>query len=435
MSAEGKNGWSIRMPMIVGMLALLFLVGGIGVWSVMARLSGAVVSSGVLEVEGNRQVIQHQDGGVVGEILVRDGTQVLAGDVVIRLDDSLQRAELRVVESQLFETLARLARFRAERDDAPTLSLPRELRKRAASDPLIEAMVAGQERLFATRTQSIQEQLDLLAEDVAQIENQVVGIEAQLAALNEHFTLVDGEVINSQFLFDKGIIEITRLTALKKERVQLSGEIGSLTSEVARLLREKAATGIKYVAVKTARVQEAIAELRELEQLEIELSERRASLNQVLASMEIKAPVGGVIYGSTVFALHAVISAAEPIMYVVPQEQVLVIAAKIATTDVDQVFIGQPATLRFSGFDAKTTPELTGSVNLISADALLDELTGGLYYNTRVSIPESEIAQLEGRPLIPGMPVEVFIKTSDKSPLEYLTKPFADYFARAFKEG
>lgn len=435
MSSKDEINWSTRMPMMVGIMGLLLLVGGIGAWSVLARLSGAVVSSGVLEVESNRQIIQHQDGGIVNEILVHDGDGVQAGDVVIRLDDSIQRADLKVVESQLFETMARLARLRAERDDEQAIEFPTELSQEAKGDPLIQAMVRGQERLFASRVRSFREQLDLLAEDAAQIDNQVIGIEAQLMALNEHLTLVEGELTNSQSLFDKGITEITRLTALKKERVQVAGETGSLTAEVARLLRERAATEIKAVALKTSRVQEAIAELRELEQLEIELSERRASLFELLDRLEIKAPVAGTIYGSTIFALRSVISPAEPIMYVVPQGQDLIIAAKIATSDIDQVFIGQETTLRFSGFDAKTTPELTGRVSQISADALMDERTGGLYYSTRISIPKTEITQLDNRPLLPGMPVEVFIKTAEKSPLEYLTKPFADYFARAFREG
>ena len=434
MTDEKGNNWSIRMPMIVGMMGLFLLVGVIGTWSVMARLSGAVVSSGVLEVEYNRQVIQHRDGGVVEAILVHDGDHVKAGDVVIRLKNQIIVAELKVVESQFFETLARKARFQAERDGTNLLAPSQNLRQEAGGDPIVHAMLDGQARLFMSRTESFHEQLSLLAEEAAQVENQVDGIEAQLSALREHLSLVETELANSRTLFDKGVIEATRLTAQVKEKVQVAGEIGSLTSEVARLRREKTASEIKAVALGTVRVQEAISELRELEQLEIELAERRSTLLQTLDGLDIKAPVDGVIYGSTVFALNAVIGAAEPVMYVVPQGQNLIITARIATTDVDQVSLGQATTLRFSAFDAKEAPELNGSVSQISADAFLDDMTGALFYNTRISVSQSELDRLDGRPLLPGMPVEVFIKTSEKSPLEYLTKPFADYFSKAFRE-
>ena len=423
------------MPLAVGVFALAVLVGVIGTWSVRAQIAGAIVSTGIIEVKSNRQVIQHADGGVVGEILVREGDKVAAGDVVIRLDGSFLQKELTVVEAQLFETLARSARLIAERDGEAILTPAPELADRAASDANIAAILAGQERLFAARAKLHREQSELLHEDIAQVDNQVAGTAAQLDALARQKDLVEHDLANTQTLFDKKLTQATRVSALQREVARLSGEIGALTSESARLMREKTAVGIRLIGLETVRRQDAITELRDLGQREIELAQRRDSLLERQSRLGIRAPVAGTIHGTTVFALRSVIRAAEPIMYVVPVGQDLVISSRIDAIDIDQITIGQPASLRFPSFDGRSTPEIFGAVTQVSADAFTDEATGVRYYGARVLILDGEAEKLGTQQLLPGMPVEVFIKTKERTPLEYLTQPLTDYFARAFRDG
>ncbi|MEE9388448.1 MAG: HlyD family type I secretion periplasmic adaptor subunit [Paracoccaceae bacterium] len=434
-STSRTQAWPAKMPLAVGVFALAVLVGVIGTWSVHAQIAGAIVSTGIVEVKSNRQVIQHADGGVVGEILVRDGDKVAAGDIVIRLDGSFLQKELTVVEAQLFETLARSARLIAERDGETALTPTQGLAERAATDANIASILAGQERLFTARAKLHREQSELLREDMAQVDNQVAGTAAQLDALAQQKQLVEHDLDNTQTLFDKKLTQASSVSALKREVARLSGEIGALTSENARLLREKTAVGIRLIGLETVRRQDAITELRDLGQQEIELSQRRDSLLERHARLAISAPVAGTIHGTTVFALRSVIRAAEPIMYVVPVGQELIISARIDAVDIDQISIGQSTSLRFPSFDGRSTPELFGAVTQISADAFADEATGVRYYGARVAILDGEAEKLGSQILLPGMPVEVFIKTNERTPLEYLTQPLTDYFTRAFREG
>jgi HlyD family type I secretion membrane fusion protein len=420
--------------LFIGYLSLAILVGVIGVWSVKARIAGAVIASGMIQVENNRQFVQHPQGGVVGELIVRDGDRVAAGDVVLRLDDALLRSELAIITAQLNETRARKGRLSAERDDAQELTFDPELLADAERDPSVKALMEGQARLFETRRVALAQVSEQLENQIVQTGDQIKGARAQLVATQGQAELIVSELADAQTLLDKGLAQASRVSALRREDSRLQGEIGQYTSLIAQLKGDIARINIEILQLSTQRREEAISGLRDLQFQENELVERALSARETLSKMEVRSPVSGVIYGNTVFALQSVISPAAPIMYVIPQDQALVVSARVEAIHIDQVHEGQSAALRFVAFDQRTTPEIFGRVVRLSADVFTDEVTGMSFYEAELLPDNDELSKLEGQQLVPGMPVEAFIKTQERSPLSYLMKPLMDYFNKAFRE-
>ena len=430
-SDNPKQRWSTTGPMTLGLIALLVLVGGFGTWAVMAQITGAVIASGQIEVDRNRQVIQHPDGGVVDAILVQEGDAVVKGDTLIRLDASLLKSELVVVEGQLFEIIARRGRLEAERDGETALTF----------DPLLSdvpqgpSLIAGQTRLFDARLESNMRAIEQLQQQRAQISSQISGIAAQQTALATQSDLIQQELTNQQTLLRQQLIQASRVLALQRQEANLLGRVGELTASAAQAAERRTEIEIQILTLASTRREEAITRLRDLQYNELELSERSRTLRQRLGRLDLRAPVSGIVYGMQVFAEQSVISGAEPVMFLVPQDRPLVIATKVQPTDIDQIHLGQDVTLRFSAFDQRRTPELMGTVTLVSADIFLDDSTQVSYYQAQVQLNEGEAEKLpEDMVLIPGMPVEAFVRTADRSPMDYLLKPLADYFAKAFRE-
>jgi HlyD family secretion protein len=425
---------SARGPVVLGLFALALLLGGFGLWSVTTRIAGAVVAGGQVEVDQNRQVVQHPDGGVVTEILVKDGDHVAAGAPLVRLDGTLLASELTIVEGQFFEILARRGRLEAERDDAKRIAFPEELLRSGSKDPEIAALMTGQERLFAAKAETEANEIDQLQRRRAQIANQIDGIAAQRAAADSQLVLIGKELADLTALLDKGLTPAGRVLALEREKARLAGVAGEL--DAARAEAEGKVTEIDIEILKrgSARREEANSQLRDLGYRELELAERRRALSEQVDRLEIRAPVSGIVHALQVTTPRAVIRPAEPVLYLVPQDRPLVIAARVSPIHVDEVRVGQEVALRFAALDSRTTPELFGRVTRISADALTDEQSKAAYYRTEVVLGPGELAKLEGHAIIPGMPVEVFIRTGERTPLAYLVKPLAEYFNRAFRE-
>ena len=430
-SDNPKQRWSTTGPMTLGLIALLVLVGGFGTWAVMAQITGAVIAFGQIEVDRNRQVIQHPDGGVVDAILVQEGDAVVKGDTLIRLDASLLKSELAVVEGQLFEIIARRGRLEAERDGETALTF----------DPLLSdvpqgpSLIAGQTRLFDARLESNMRAIEQLQQQRAQISSQISGIAAQQTALATQSDLIQQELTDQQTLLRQQLIQASRVLALQRQEANLLGRVGELTASAAQAAERRTEIEIQILTLASTRREEAITRLRDLQYNELELSERSRTLRQRLGRLDLRAPVSGIVYGMQVFAEQSVISGAEPVMFLVPQDRPLVIATKVQPTDIDQIHLGQDVTLRFSAFDQRRTPELMGTVTLVSADIFLDDSTQVSYYQAQVQLNEGEAEKLpEGMVLIPGMRVEAFVRTADRSPMDYLLKPLAEYFAKAFRE-
>lgn len=429
-----EDGWGAGSYIRWGLFTVLLLAGGLGGWAATASLASAVIAAGSLRAEANRQVVQHPDGGVVGEILVRDGDVVQAGDILIRLDDSVLRSELSVLESQLFEIVARRGRLEAEQSGAGEIVFDPELLEVAAGRPKVRALMEGQEKLFRARRESLASEREIMAEREQQLREQISGAEAEVASLKSQRDLIGEELADQQQLKDRGLAIQSRVLALQREAVRMDGQMGSLVAEIARLRGQISEIQREELRLVTNMREEAITESRELGFRELELSERRIALKQKLDRLDVRAPRPGQVLDMTVHALKSVIRPAEPVLYIVPNDSTLVVDARIEPVNIDSVAEGQDTVLRFSAFNARTTPELFGHVARVARDIITDEQTGFSYYKVEIGIEDSELEKLAGQELISGMPVEVYIQTGARTPLEYLVKPITDYFNRAGRQ-
>ncbi|MCK0168405.1 HlyD family type I secretion periplasmic adaptor subunit [Jannaschia sp. S6380] len=424
-----------RSPLIVGFLTIALLLGGFGGWGVMAQIAGAVVAPGRIVVDRNRQVVQHPDGGVVEEILVEEGDRVAEGDVLARLDLSLLQSELTIVEGQLREMAARRGRMEAERDDLETITFDADLLEAAESQPSVAAIVDGQTRLFEARRDSLARAVEQLRNQRLQLDNQVDGIDAQMVALERQQELIGDETSNQEILLERGLTQASRLLNLQREEARLAGALGDLVSQRAQAMERIAELEIEELRLFTQRREESITRLRDLEATEMEFAERQRALAKQLDRLEIRAPVSGVVYDLQVFGRRSVIQPAQTVLYLVPQDRPLIIESRVDPINVDEVYVGQEVVLRFSAFDMRSTPDLFGSVTQVSPDAFVDDQNGTSFYRVEIQLPEEELTKLpEGRTLVPGMPVDAFIRTEDRSPLAYLLSPLAGYFQKAFRD-
>ncbi|WP_322867796.1 HlyD family type I secretion periplasmic adaptor subunit [Aquicoccus sp. G2-2] len=433
--AEPVHRWSARFPLAVGYIGLLALVGGFGTWASLTTLAGAVIAPGQIELEQNRQVVQHPDGGVVTEILIREGEKVAAGQPLIRLDGADLGSQKAILLSELFEIMARRARLTAERDSASIPTFDAELLARATTDPNTRALMQGQTALMRARTISLARQSAQLSQQREQLSKQIAGVDAQSTALNTQLGLIDRELAAQKTLRTKGLAQASRLLALEREQASLQGSMGELAARKAQTKARIAEIEISILKLGTDRREAAISQLRDLHLRETELREKRRALDKRIARLEITAPGSGVVYDLNVFAPRSVIRPAEPLLYLVPQDRPLVITVRINPIHIETVYVNQPVTLRFSSFNQRTARDLFGHITTISADAFQDETTRTAYYRAEIALDTGELAKLPaGTSLLPGMPVEAFIRTDDRTPLSYLLHPFTVYFSKAFRE-
>ena len=431
---SSTKAWSTRRPVTYGLLTLIALVAGFGTWSVMTTISGAIVTSGQIEVEQNRQVVQHPDGGVVATINVVEGDTVAAGDLILTLDGAMIQSELAIVEGQFFEALARRARLEAERDNAAEITFAKDLLDVASQRAEVFEKVEGQRRLFEARRESLASQTEQLGKRRDQIEQQIVGFDAQNVALATQLALLQQELTDQQGLLERGLTQASRVLGLQREVAGLRGQVGELNATRAQAGGRITETEIEVLRLASDLREEANSQLRESGAQELELSERRRALAERIARLDVRAPVSGIVLGLTVTTPRSVLRPADPVLYLIPQDRPLVIAAQVMPIHVDQVFVGQSVKLVFSAFSSNDTPELTGHVAVVSADALIDQRSQAPYYRAEIVLDPGEIDKLKGQTLLPGMPVDAFIQTDARTPLAYLLKPFTDYFNRAFRE-
>lgn len=435
MTPRPVNRWSATWPVIVGFLGLLVLVGGFGTWAMMSQIAGAVVASGRVEVERNRQIVQHENGGVVAEIRVDEGDTVVAGDILLQLDGQQIGSQLAIVEGQLYELMARRGRFEAERDEAEEISYEGELSEAGAGDPEIAELMEGQQNLFVARRASVAQEIEQLGKRRDQIGAQINGVTAQEKALAEQLELIEQELTSQQSLLDRGLAQASTVLNLQREKARLTGQIGELAASRAQSEERITEIEIEILKLGTAGREEAITRLRDLRYRELELVQQRRALLNEIERLSIRAPVSGIVYGLQIQTPRSVVRPAEPLMFLVPQDRPLVIAARVLPIHIDQIAVGQQVNLRMSALDQRTTPELVGKVMQISADSIEDEASGQSYFRAEIVLNPGELEKLPGETiLLPGMPVEAFIRTGERSPMAYLVKPVADYFARAFRE-
>lgn len=435
--SETKNkpfrAWT---PLFVGFLTVSLLVGGLGSWAVMADIAGAVVASGRIVVDRNRQVVQHPDGGVVEDIFVQEGDAVQEGDLLALIDPTMLKSELAIVEGQLYELMARRGRLSAERDEAEAISFEPMLMDLARSNPEISELVEGQVNLFDARRETLQKAVEQLHNRRVQLGNQVEGIDAQMVALERQQELILSEVESQESLLERGLTQASRVISLQREEARLAGSLGSLIAQRAEAMEQIAELEIEELQLYTERREAAITRMRDLQFNEMEMAERQRSLTTQLERMALRAPVSGIVYDLQVFGRRSVIQSAQPVLYLVPQDRPLIIEARVDPINVDEVYPGQDVLLQFAAFGMRDTPDLFGSVLQVSPDSFTDEQTGLSFYRVEIQLPEDELTKLaEGQTLLPGMPVDAFIRTEDRSPMTYLISPITGYFEKAFRDG
>lgn len=426
--------WSIRRQALIGLLAVAVLIGGVGIWGSLATLAGAVIAQGQIEPTSRAQIVQHQDGGIVAHIAVQDGDRVRAGDVLLTLDGGELRSTHAILTAQINELEARAARLGSEQLGAANVTFPDPLRAAAAGDPAVADILAGQEALFAARFETYSQSTSALREQQRQKQSEIEGLKAQSEALNEQLGLIAEELADFEALLQKNLINASQVTEIRRLRSSLVGQRASAEATIAASLGQIAQLDSEALRLTATRQQEAVSELRDVETRLGELEEQRKALTAKIARLDLRAPLDGIVHGLNIHTIGAVVRPADPVMYVIPQDESLTILARIDAAHVDSVHTGQPAILRFTSFDTRTTPELQATVTLLSADVSADERTGQQFYTAELTPTAGQLAQLDGKKLLPGMPVEIHIQTGGRSPLSYILKPFTDYIGRAFRE-
>ncbi len=424
---------SIRRHIIFGCAVVAFLGVGLGGWASTAQISGALISQGSLVVDSNVKKVQHPTGGVVGEVRVRDGDRVKAGDILVRLDETVTRANLAIVTKGLTELYARKARLAAERDGADAVEMPKELAGRA-DDPDVKEALGSERKLFELRRNARIGQKDQLKQRVKQLDEQVTGLVAQQAAKARETSLIDQELQGVRELWAKNLVQINRLTSLEREEARLQGERGQLIAGAAEAKGKIVETQLQIIQVDQELSSDVAKELREADSKIGEYVERKVTAEDQLKRIDIRAPQDGVVFQSTANTVGGVVTAGDAIMLIVPATDTLLVEARVDPKDIDQVQYGQPVVLRFSAFNTRTTPEINGSVVRVAADTNTDQRTGQSYYLVRIAMTTDELKRLGEVKLTPGMPVEAFIQTGDRTMLSYLLKPLHDQLMRAFRE-
>lgn len=426
---------SIQRYMFVGGALVACVTFGIGGWAATSRISGAVIAQGVVAVASSVKKVQHATGGIVSELRVRDGDRVKAGDILIRLDQTQALANATVYAKSVDELLAREARLIAERDNADRVTFPRTLLDHIQDAGSEAGAVAGAEqKLFELRRQARDGQKAQLNERAAQLQEEIRGYVGQAAAKQKEVGLIHKELDGVQGLFNKNLIPITRLTALERDTARLEGERSQLTGAIAQAKGKTAEVELQIIQIDQDLRSEVGKDLIETRAKLAENAERKIAAVDQLNRVDIRAPQSGRVHELAVHTVGGVISPGEQIMLIVPDAEALVVEARLAPQDIHEVYVGQTATMRFTAFDQRITPEIQGAVAMVSADATQDAHTGASYFMARMELTSNQMSELGDARLTPGMPVDVFIKTTPRTALSYLTKPLWDQFERAMKE-
>ena len=421
----------IRRRLVTGLLLTTALVGGLGGWGACASISSAIVAPGIVVVEGSDKKVQHPTGGVIGAILVKSGDLVQAGDIVLKLDPTQARASLGIVTSEQTQLLARQARLHADRDQVSQITFPEGF---LASCPEAPAIAESERRLFDARRASTAGQKAQLQERIGQLHKEIEGLNSQLSAKKSEVTLMADELERVRGMRAKNLVPVTRELSSEREFTRLKGEEGSLVSSIAKAEGQISEIGVQMLSLDQSMLTDAMKDLRDVETRLSELAERRNAAQDQLNRIDIKAPRSGIVHDLQVHTVGGVIGPAETLMTIVPNDEKLAIEIRLAPTDRDQVQIGQLAHLRFSAFNQRTTPEFTGEVTEIASELTREPQTGVSYYTAHLSVSEDRRAEAMSLKLVPGMPVETFMQTGERTALSYFMKPFRDQMERAFKE-
>jgi HlyD family type I secretion membrane fusion protein len=426
-----KRDMGIKFRVVVGSMAALILVGALGGWAATSELSGAVIASGVVKVDKDLRAVQHLDGGIIYSIAVKKGDTVSANQVLFTLNDTQMQAELQIISGQLVELSAKRRRLVAERDQLTDMVALEDY-----AEVKIEGSAAlrGELRLFKGNRENRLSQVNQLKLSIAQLEQEIKGLHAQSLANDHELELVQNEVNKFVGLQKKGLIDNSRVYSNTRDLTKLTGERGQIEASIAKSNSRRSEIELQILAIDEIARNDAQKQLSEIEPRIAELKERKAAIADRLTRMDIRSPIAGTINEILINTVGGVITPAQKLLTIVPENAKLQIEVRLQPTDIDQVFVGQPSRLRFSAFSSRNTPELNGKVAFVSPATTTDPANGQVYFVAQIEVSDGELAKLDGKKLVPGMPVETFVQTESRTALSYLARPFIDQIQRAFRE-
>jgi HlyD family secretion protein len=425
---------SLRRFQVVGFLSVLLMVGVVGGWANFTELNGAVIAPATIMVESYSKKVQHKEGGIVGEIRVKDGDRVEMGQALVILDNTETKSELTIIDGLLDEALAKRARLEAQRDRASTITFPPEVLARAG-EPGVAAIMAGQTKLFNARLQAVVGKKDQLTQQIGQLTEQIGGLESQRVSKEKQLILISAELVDLKDLQSKGLVPISRVMAMDRETARLDGERGELVASKASAEARIAEVKVQILQIDEEDLSQTLTELRDIEGKVAELKERKFAVASRLERMVIKSPITGDVYQLAVHTVGGVIGPGESLMLIVPEADELILQAQVMPQDIAKVRTGQIAHIRFPAFNSRLTPEVAAEVTQISADTSRTDASSPPFYSVRLMISATELAKLGSNKLKPGMPAEAFIQTEAQTPMTYFLKPLTDQFAHALREG
>jgi HlyD family secretion protein len=423
----------IRRLNVAGFALTLALFGGFGGWAATSELTGAVIAPGTIVVESSVKKVQHPTGGVIGEIMVKEGDAVEAGQVLIRLNETLTKASLGIVLSQSEELTARQARLIAERDGAPEITFPEPLVRRK-QEPLVAATIAGEISLFQSRRSGNEGQKAQLRERIAQTIEEISGLSAQLSAKEKELKYITEELEGVTDLYQKKLVTVMRFNQLQREEARLGGERGNLISEMARARGRISESELQILQLDQNFKTDVLKDLRDAEGRLSEVKEKVVAAGDQFNRVDIRAPQNGIVHQLTVHTIGGVISPGETVMQIVPGADELVLEGKVEPQDIDQIELGAQVHVRVMAGNQRSTPDLKGVLDRKSPDLTREQQTNHAYYVVRVTFDQAQMQRPGGLKLVPGMPAEAFIRTQERTPLQYLLKPLMDQVARTFRE-
>lgn len=430
---ERKVPVGITKPVIAGILVMGAFFAGFGYWSVKAPLSGAAIAPGIVVVSGQNQDIDHLEGGIIREIAVKEGELVKEGQELLFLDETQAVAERNRVNKQLVALTATIARSTAELTDLETIEFPQKLVELAEQNETTD-LLERQKVEFQSRINQHKSELGVLDEQVQAIEEEMEGINRQIDAEQRKLVVLQEEISAKKSLLERGLTPRNTYNALLREEADTEGAIGRLTATIGQRKKSIAEVRVQQETIRASRKAEASAAINETQTRIDDLEEQLTSRAAILNRMVIRAPVQGVIVNITKNTIGSVVRPGETVMEIQPSTDDLIISARIAPQDVDIVSVGQNASIRFSALNTRITPEVDAKIEYLSADRLVDEATQEPYFDARLRLSKDLPDPVKIEQIYPGMPVDAFIKTGDRTFLEYLAKPITDSFSKAFRE-
>lgn len=426
--------WSSRPHLLRGLAGLGVGLGGFALWAVLSEINGAVVATGEVAVEARRQAIQHPDGGLVAAVNAKEGQVVAAGTPILTLDGTELAAQRALNRRDLAEVIARLDRLKAELIGASRISYEPDLLAMAGEVPGLDQLVAEETILFNARQATLRQSTAQLTERIRQARAEIEGRSRQLLAARQQIALIREELSVQEDLLAQGLTLRTRVLALQREAAQLDGEIGQFEASIAAARSAIAGYVVERLRIEAEFREKAQGELRSLQPKEAELREKLRVIDTQSRRLVLRAPMAGAVLGLQAHTVGGVIPAGGEVASIIPSGTPLVLTVDVDPRQIDRVHAGQSAKLRFPNFDARSTPEVDGSVIFVSADAMAEPNTGRRFFRAEVALAPGARSALGNRELVPGMPVEAFIQTDARSPASFLIKPLEDYWAYAMRE-